>query len=296
MLRIESVAAFLAVVSSAAGAAASITITIDRLDPSDGGAQPPAGTVIIDVLVDLSDEDAWRSGGIHARTFNGATFQYAWESDPENPNWPAHPLLLDPGTEQRFATFISQPRPRDGDERFTDGGVTTPGRFCFGGAVPVLQPTQFDVNFVASPPATADSPSVDGAIVRIALDVTRVCGGQAARVFHVNESPPGYVPLLLSECDGYFNAGTASATFDEHWLTGASWGVYVLHELADCPGDIDCDSSVDLADLTILLASFGFCQNDWETLYIPRADIDADGCIGIEDLSLLLAAFGGECP
>src|SRR5215813_9919763 len=121
MLRIENTAAFLALLAIAARTAASVTISIDRLDPSNEGAQPPTGIVVFDVLVDVSDGDSWISGGFQAHTFNGATFRYAWAPDPNHPTWPEHPLLVNPGTQDRFVTFASKPRPRDGDERFTDG-------------------------------------------------------------------------------------------------------------------------------------------------------------------------------
>src|SRR5215470_14496462 len=97
----------------APSALASVTITIDRLDPGDGGAQPPAGIVVVDVLVDASSSDCWTCGGMVAFTQNSARFRYATD-----PNTGAV-LLSNPGTANRFVTFFSKPRPRDANSRFS---------------------------------------------------------------------------------------------------------------------------------------------------------------------------------
>jgi hypothetical protein len=62
----------------------------------------------------------------------------------------------------------------------------------------------------------------------------------------------------------------------------------------DCIGDLDDDGVVDLADLGILLASFGLEPDDpW---YDPRADVDGDGDVDLSDLGALLAAYELPCP
>lgn len=55
------------------------------------------------------------------------------------------------------------------------------------------------------------------------------------------------------------------------------------------PGDINDDGMVNLADLSLLLESFGTCVGDPD--YNPAADIDDDGCVGLSDLSILLSNF-----
>lgn len=55
-------------------------------------------------------------------------------------------------------------------------------------------------------------------------------------------------------------------------------------------GDLDGDCAVTLADLSILLSSYGLCAGD--AGYNPDADIDGDGCVGLGDLSMLLVDFG----
>lgn len=71
----------------------------------------------------------------------------------------------------------------------------------------------------------------------------------------------------------------------------APLGVGVL--LSTCPQDITGDGVIDLADLSLLLASFGSSYG--EEGFIPYADLDADGSIGLADLADLLSRFGGAC-
>lgn len=56
------------------------------------------------------------------------------------------------------------------------------------------------------------------------------------------------------------------------------------------PGDLDNDGDIDLADLAILLASFGTCAGDAH--YNEAADLDSSGCVELVDLTTLLSIFG----
>ena len=62
----------------------------------------------------------------------------------------------------------------------------------------------------------------------------------------------------------------------------------------DCPGDLDGDGDVDLADLATLLAAYGTCAGD--PGYNPDADLDADGDVDLADLAALLGVYGTTCP
>ncbi|MEE9296590.1 MAG: hypothetical protein V3W34_16725 [Phycisphaerae bacterium] len=55
-----------------------------------------------------------------------------------------------------------------------------------------------------------------------------------------------------------------------------------------CPADMDGDGSVGVADLLLLLGSWGPCKG-------CPADLDGDGNVGVSDLLALLAAWG-PCP
>lgn len=58
-----------------------------------------------------------------------------------------------------------------------------------------------------------------------------------------------------------------------------------------CPGDVDGDDQVDLADLTTLLAHFGVSEG----ATLDDGDLDADGDVDLADLAALLASFGQVC-
>jgi hypothetical protein len=61
-----------------------------------------------------------------------------------------------------------------------------------------------------------------------------------------------------------------------------------------CPGDVNGDGTVDLADLAALLSAFGAATGDPE--FNAAADFDANGSIDLSDLATLLSAFGQDCP
>jgi len=78
-----------------------------------------------------------------------------------------------------------------------------------------------------------------------------------------------------------FQGGQAAWATDE--------GLF-LADLLGIPGDVNGDGRVDLADLALLLASYGACAGD--PSYNPDADLDASGCVDLADLAALLANYG----
>jgi len=58
-----------------------------------------------------------------------------------------------------------------------------------------------------------------------------------------------------------------------------------------CPGDLDYDADVDLADLAALLANFGTVGGATP----EQGDINRDGSVTLADLAILLSAFGTQC-
>lgn len=62
---------------------------------------------------------------------------------------------------------------------------------------------------------------------------------------------------------------------------------------APCPGDVDGDHDVDIADLAALLGAYGSCPGDAN--YLPAADFDGIDCITIADLAVLLGHYGEIC-
>ncbi len=59
----------------------------------------------------------------------------------------------------------------------------------------------------------------------------------------------------------------------------------------DCPGDLDGDADVDLADLSALLTHFGTAAG----ATAEDGDLDGDGDVDLADLSELLSAYGSSC-
>jgi hypothetical protein len=61
--------------------------------------------------------------------------------------------------------------------------------------------------------------------------------------------------------------------------------------VCNCPGDANCDSRCNLADLSILLGNFGTAFGATR----DDGDFDDDGDVDISDLAILLGNFGGTC-
>ena len=59
----------------------------------------------------------------------------------------------------------------------------------------------------------------------------------------------------------------------------------------NCPGDVDGDNDVDLADLSVLLANFGTPS----AATLADGDLDGDGDVDLADLSVMLSNFGAAC-
>ena len=68
--------------------------------------------------------------------------------------------------------------------------------------------------------------------------------------------------------------------------------IRIVCEEVECPGDLDGDRDVDLADLAALLANYGTTSGaEYED-----GDLDGDGDVDLSDLSALLAVYGTTCP
>lgn len=281
---------FAALVALAALAGASVTTTLDRLDLGEPGPWPPSTMAVVDVLVDVSEKDVWTAAGLRVTTFGGVTIRYTYDPNTNEPD------ILNPGTADRFVTCISRPRGRHGDARFTNALAAYAGGYCPAAPNYTASPTEFNVAWYSSPPATSGSPSVDGAIARIAFDISSFswCGCCPIGVFPASQIPPYYgIWLALFECEGT-SAGVVSASFDVPTPLGDDW-VLVLNRGGGhlCEWSVDFDYDVDLQDLALMLDSFGHCSG--EPGFDSRADFDDDGCIGLTDLTTLLAHFGLPC-
>jgi hypothetical protein len=203
---------------------ASVILSIDKLDPSDGIALPAAHIAIIDIFVDVSPNDAWSVGGFSGRAENGARFVY--DLDPNSQVVPTAP-----GMDHRFVTFFSEPSERDADARFAqDAAVANLGGNCY--QWPWFSLLEAHFGFIGIPPPNPQTPSRDGYIARIALDLSQVreplLRTDSARLVVASTPPAGGIPLLMSDCSagGWSSHGTVAATFDAPPLVGFDWGLY----------------------------------------------------------------------
>ncbi len=78
--------------------------------------------------------------------------------------------------------------------------------------------------------------------------------------------------------------GLCSTTSDAATLT--------VNPAADCPGDLNGDGEIDLADLSQLLANYGTTSGATP----EQGDLNGDGAVDLSDLSALLAVYGTTCP
>lgn len=106
----------------------------------------------------------------------------------------------------------------------------------------------------------------------------------------------GYVPPSGATFDvltygarfGEFAALELPAGLSIEYLPAA---VRLMASAAPCPGDLDGDGAVALADLTILLSHFGTLAGATAS----DGDLDGDGDVDIADLAALLSAYGSTC-
>jgi len=95
---------------------------------------------------------------------------------------------------------------------------------------------------------------------------------------------PSDYPAFFQEMEA--DGGEALLVFEAEEFVGANYGIWATW-LRNLPGDLDSDCDVDLADLGILLASYGRDAG---------GDVDGDGDTDLSDLAILLANYGQTCP
>jgi len=188
-VRMFSVVTMLAVAAAAASASAQVTLSVDRLDGADPGAPPPAQRIVVDVFANVAPADAWTVAALRATASNGATLVYGTGND-----------LLNPDLTNRFVTCVSKPLARDVDARFVDAGAAIAGRYDPAGPTATATATEVNVAWFASPSPTTASPSVDGYIARVVIDISRVSGIEPGSIRVSQGLPPaGSVALLVSQ-------------------------------------------------------------------------------------------------
>lgn len=223
---------FLATVLMVAGASAyaSVTTTVDLLDPTDGGTQPPAGVTCVDVFIDTinANGSAWTAGGLRgvvtaAGQAAGVSIRYAPTDDA---NTPRAEQLFNPGTANRFSTFLTKPRGRDVAGRYNNAGAGIAGRYSPTGPIETATATEINAAWFASPPETSTSPSFDGYIARVALNVADVVALPLFEGFHVGAPSAATGPIIFQSSTDENIPGTVSASFDNPQISGLNWAVW----------------------------------------------------------------------
>lgn len=268
-------------------------VSIDILTAADGET-PPDGSVVLDLMAEVLETDAWTATGMRLFARNGAQIVYA-----HDPNTAAA-MLINPGLENRFVTCLSRPRPRQGNGRFGNAGADVVGEYCPAGPnPPTATATELNVAWYSVPPPNPASPSEDGAIARVVITPPPggFCQGADccdAGVYPIDEVPGSYVIYLESRCLFGDDPGTVYATFDNPALRGSSW-VFAVNPYLRCFFDVDQDQTeIGVGDLAALLAAFGSCPGDTNYNGLA-ANLDHQPCVTIGDLAVLLAHFGELC-
>jgi hypothetical protein len=210
------------------------TTSVDLLTPIEAGETLPGNARVVDVFFDVALTDVWTAAGIRAIAQNGASFIY-FDSDTNTPG--LQPGLFNGGLDNRFTTMLSRPRNRFAATRFTNAGAVAAGAYDPAGASPVTLPNELNVAYFASPPATLDSPSSDGFIARIVIDISGVTPIPGAIIHDYNNwgagpisnAPAGSV-IVLQSTGLNQPGGTATATFDVPELNFSNWAMWYVPE------------------------------------------------------------------
>jgi hypothetical protein len=210
-------------------ATAQVSPSVDLLSPGDVGFDGIPDIVrCVDVFVEVSTHDVWSAAGIRAVTENGATLQYT-DGDANIPG--DQPGLINPGFANRFTTSLSRPRNRNGFARFENAGAVPVGAYDPAAIDPVVTPVELNVAYNTNPPATPGSPSVDGYIARISVDVQATGLPLAYEGWDaglLNAVPPGATVVLRSQAPN-FPWGTAVVGFDSD-IRGITWALWWIPE------------------------------------------------------------------
>src|SRR5262245_51082561 len=198
-----------------------LSATVDILSPGDEGYDGiPPNLLVLDIFVDVAETDVWTAAGMAMSSFHGATFVY-FDTDLNTPG--TQPGLTNPGLENRFTTSWSKPRARNANARFENAGAAIAGAYSNLGAMPTMIPTFLDGVYYAYPFETPGSPSRDGYIARIALDLSATLY-EPDDLFVTYAQPDFY---LLSCGPPTTPYGFAWATFDVPQIGGMNFWISV---------------------------------------------------------------------
>ncbi len=79
---------------------------------------------------------------------------------------------------------------------------------------------------------------------------------------------------------------------DDNGTNSGSAYIFNLSISQPCPGDINADDTVNLADFDILATNFGFGPG----ATLSHGDLNSDGFVNLADFNLFAVNFGNTCP
>lgn len=267
-------------------AAADISIRADILTAAE--EPDPPGLIVIDILVDVSDDDTWTATGLRITTANQARLSYA-----HDPNT-AEPVLVNPGVVNRYVTSVSHPAARLGVGRFQNSRAIVAGAYCPSSPAAIASPTELNVAYFAVP--SPDLVGRDGAVARIVIEHNYTAcfsPGCAIGIFPVDEVPL-WATTVIARCETFRcddRPGMVAGSTAHPEPAGHSW-VFAMGPEFPCPYDLnfDCSGQVDVADLASLLTVFGAAVSPSHP-----ADLDRSSRVDIADLAIFLSHFGDDC-
>lgn len=218
-MRFLRVVSLIAAAGCANPALGDLSLAADLLSTGDGELPASPRVACVDVFAMVSSGDTWTAAGVVGTTHSGVTLRYSRDSNDVV-------RLTNPGLADRFVTFFSAPRDRDSNSRYTNGGAAAAGRYAPPGPTAVASTTEVNVAYFSSPPPNSNSPTISGAIFRIAIELPE--GWTSSDVFYSATSaiPPG--ASLAFSCAGPApsTTGVAAGSFDVPALVGFDWFLY----------------------------------------------------------------------
>ena len=99
--------------------------------------------------------------------------------------------------------------------------------------------------------------------------------------------PPG-ISQNNSDCNDTLDTVYPGASGTGEGIDNNCDNVIDGDELVPCPGDINGDGSITVADILIILSEYGCTIG-------CSADVDADGSVTVSDVLVVLSLFGNPC-
>jgi len=268
-MTIRSITLGLGLLVSPLVAIAAGTVTLRLESPQDGLLVAPGATIVWTIRANVSANDNEGLAGLLVDLTQS----------------PANPALFD------IPAAVGTPAGMDGFA--SPAGITNPAGY---GGAPLGSPGAQDRAQIGGMQNTFGEPGVErGLDVDVDGGVGQGPAGQiiASGAFAAPATLGAYSFSLAAPIANTLDAVHAAPQPSQASAAGVNVQKccisFDVGAPPSCPGDLDGDLDVDLADLSLLLGDYGASGAD-----LP-GDLDGDGTVALTDLSLLLGAFGTTC-